>query len=52
MITWKKLKDHMHLVVETELDEYPIYGDRKEKTISAKHVRLEYSETDSWKIKE
>lgn len=47
----KKLKDHMHLVVGTELDQYPIYEDRKGKIISAKHVRLEYSETDSWKIK-
>lgn len=48
----KKNKDHMHLVVGTELNEYKIIGERKGKTISAKHVRLEYLESESWSIQE
>lgn len=38
----KKDKDHMHLILGNELEEVPIYGERKGKTIIAKHVRLEY----------
>ncbi|MEX0290744.1 MAG: hypothetical protein AB3N14_16690, partial [Flavobacteriaceae bacterium] len=41
-------KDHMHLTIDTELDAYPITGDRKGKTLFAKHVRLEYNDTEEW----
>ena len=46
----RESKDHMHLTIDSEIDPYPISGDRKGKTIFAKHVRLEYSDTDSWNM--
>lgn len=44
----KKDKDHMHLTIDTELNPYPILGERKEKTLFAKQVRLEYNDTSHW----
>ena len=52
LLSIKKGKDHMHLSIGTELDEYPITGPRVGKTISAKHVRLEYEDTSSWNLSE
>lgn len=38
----KQCKDHMHLIVGNELDEYPIPENRKSIVGSAKAVRIEY----------
>lgn len=43
-----KNKNHMHLVIDTELDPYPIGDDRIGKTLNAKHVRVEFSEKSNW----
>ena len=41
-------RDHMHLVIDTELSPYPITGTRRGKTMYAKHVRLEFAESSTW----
>lgn len=38
----------MHLVIDTELNTYPIPENVKGKVFYAKHVRLEYSDTTAW----
>lgn len=45
----KKSKDHMHLIEGNELDKYQVEGQRRNKTLSAKHVRIEYNSEESWK---
>jgi len=45
----KKSEDHMHLIEGNELDIYKIEGKRKGKTLSAKHVRIEFSSSEKWK---
>lgn len=43
----KKSKDHMHLIIDSELDPIEIKGDRINKTHYAKHVRIEYLKAGS-----
>ena len=45
----KEQKDHMHLVLDSELVEFPIGEERVNKTLNAKHVRLEYLDSKEWK---
>jgi hypothetical protein len=47
----KRDKDHMHLVIDTELDFYPIGKEEQNEVFFAKHVRLEYNDTEVWKLK-
>ena len=42
----KNNKDHMHLVIDTELSPYPIAEIREGKTLYAKHVRIEFFKPD------
>ncbi len=42
-------KDHMHLSIDSELVEFPIGKERVNKTLNAKHVRLEYRDSNDWK---
>lgn len=44
----KKNKDHMHLIIDSEINPFPISGKREGKTLFAKHVRLEYCDSISW----
>lgn len=44
----KKDRDHTHLIVGNELDDYPLPEDRKEIVFIAKHVRLEYNSSVQW----
>ena len=44
----KKDKDHMHLIIDTEINDYPISEERKEKIIIVKHVRLQYADSKEW----
>ena len=45
----KQGKDHMHLIVDNELDEYPIPENRKHIVGSAKAVKIEYYEIEDGK---
>ncbi len=45
----KRDKDHMHLIIDSEIDPFPINEDRKEEVFYAKHVRLEFNNSDEWK---
>ncbi len=45
----KKQKDHMHLIIDSEINPYPISKKMKGKTFYAKHVRLEYAEEKTGK---
>ena len=45
----KRDKNHMHLIIDTELDAYPIGKEFEHKTFYAKHVRLEFAHSDDWK---
>lgn len=44
----KKQKDHIHLTIDTELNQYPIGKAREGKSLSAKQVRLQYAEPSTW----
>jgi len=44
----KKEKDHMHLIIDSEIDNYPIPDARKGSVIIIKQVRLEYGQTGQW----
>lgn len=44
----KKNNDHTHLIIDSEIDPFPITGNRKGKTLFAKHVRLEHLDTKEW----
>lgn len=48
----KEQKDHMHLVIDTELNPYPIMNEKKEEVFYAKYVRIEYAEKKEWDIKD
>lgn len=41
-------KDHLHLAIGTELNSYPIEGNRKGKTLIAKQVRIEFAPTEAF----
>ncbi len=43
----KKSKDHMHLIIDTEINRYPLPSNREDVTY-AKSVRLEFANTDHW----
>ena len=45
----KRDKDHMHLIIDTELDAYPIEEGFEHKVFCAKHVRLEFAHSNAWK---
>ncbi|HEV7332741.1 MAG TPA: hypothetical protein VGN63_17005 [Flavisolibacter sp.] len=44
----KKDKDHMHLIIDSEINAFPIEEEQKEKVIIIKHVRLQYSSSSEW----
>jgi len=44
----KKSKDHMHLIIDCEIDEYPIAEKMKDVTTYAKSMKLEFNETKMW----
>ena len=46
----KNSKDHMHLVIDSELNEISIFGKRKGKTLNAKHVRIEFANSKDWEV--
>jgi hypothetical protein len=46
----RRNKDHIHLTIDTELNDYPIPLDRKEKVRIIRSVRLEYNPTENWSI--
>jgi hypothetical protein len=41
-------KDHMHLIIGSEINEFPINYNRKDIVTFAKHVRIEYEDTKQW----
>lgn len=41
----KRSKDHMHLILGSEIDEHPVPEDRKSIVGSAKSVRIEFANT-------
>lgn len=43
----KESKDHMHLVIDSEVNSYPISNPKAGVTV-IKHVRLEYADTEQW----
>ena len=44
----KVQKDHMHLIIGSEINEFPINYNRKDIVTFAKHVRIEYEDTKQW----
>lgn len=48
LIAIQDSKDHMHLTIDSEINPYPISEKMKGTTSFAKHVRLEYNDTNSW----
>lgn len=44
----KRSRDHMHLIIDSEIDPYPISNTMKEVTTYAKSVRIEFNETSQW----
>ena len=48
LLSIKNDKDHMHLIIDSEINSFPISGLRKGKTFFAKHVRLEFAATEAW----
>lgn len=38
----KRDKDHMHLIMDSEINSYPVSEDRKDVVTIIKQVRLEY----------
>lgn len=44
----KKTKDHFHLTIDSEIDNYPIAKKMMKKTFNVKSVRLEFAETYKW----
>lgn len=48
----KKGKDHMHLIFDSEINNYPIPSERKKLVNVVKHVRLEYATTNQWRLNE
>ena len=47
----KRSKDHIHLIIGSEIDEFPIPEVRKSILGSAKAVRIEYSKSEDWQKK-
>ena len=45
----KDSKDHMHLIIDCEIDPYPIAEKMKDVTTFAKSVRIEFNESQTWK---
>ena len=45
----KKDKDHMHLIIDTELNAYPISSEMSKTVFYVKSVRLEYAKSEVWK---
>jgi len=43
----KEGRDHMHLIINSEIDSYPVSNPKTEVTV-IKHVRLEYADTEQW----
>ncbi|MCB9321379.1 MAG: hypothetical protein H6570_19020 [Lewinellaceae bacterium] len=46
----KRSRDHMHLIIDSEIDPFPISSTMKEVTTYAKSVRIEFSETSQWEV--
>lgn len=46
----KKGKDHMHLVIDSEIDSYPISRENEKNIIIIKQVRLQYENSSEWNI--
>ncbi len=44
----KKDKDHMHLIIDSEINNYPIIKERKDKVIIIQQVRLQYAKLEEW----
>lgn len=44
----KDARDHMHLIIHSEIEEYPIPEHRKSEVIIIKQVRLEFADTNIW----
>jgi len=47
----KRSKDHIHLIIGSEIDEFPIPEVRKSIVGSAKAVRIEYGKNKDWEKK-
>ncbi|WP_400191102.1 hypothetical protein [Hymenobacter sp. B81] len=49
----KSQKDHMHLIIDSELDDYPLSAEAVQRgVVSVKHVRLEYASPKAPKLPE
>jgi len=44
----KEEKDHMHLIIDSEINNYPILKERENEVIIIKHVRLQYADSSEW----
>lgn len=44
----KNAQDHMHLIFESEINDYPISQEQQHEVVIIKHVRVEFSDTDTW----
>jgi hypothetical protein len=44
----KKDKDHMHLIIDGEINNYPIIEERKDQVIIIQQVRLQYAKSEEW----
>lgn len=45
----KRGKDHMHLIMDSEINDYPIPAERGNIVVNIKQVRIEYADTNDWK---
>lgn len=46
----KKSKDHFHLTIDTEINNYPIAKKMQGKAFNVKSVRLEFADTSKWNV--
>jgi len=44
----KEDKDHMHLVIDSEIDKYPIPQERKDQITIIEHIRLQFASCNDW----
>lgn len=45
----KDAKDHMHLIIDSEIDRYPLPPNRPE-VLYAKQIRIEYADSKQWEV--
>lgn len=41
-------QDHMHLIMDSEINDYPIPSERRNQIVVVRQVRLEYADAAQW----